>query len=103
MVDMVENEDGYELSFDLPGMKKEDIRMNFIENTLKISGNRAAMEEKKDSTCHRIERSAGKFYRSFTFPSQVNPEGISASYDAGVLTVRVPKADEVKPRQISIN
>lgn len=103
MVDIVENEDGYELSFDLPGMKKEDIRMNFMENTLKISGNRAAMEEKKDTTSHRIERSTGKFYRTFTFPSQVNPEKISASYEAGVLIVRVPKADEVKPRQISIN
>ena len=103
MVDIVENEDGYELSFDLPGLKKDDIRMNFIENTLKISGNRAGIEEKNDATCHRIERSTGKFYRSFTFPSQVNPDNISASYEAGVLTVRVPKADEVKPRQISIN
>mgnify|MGYP001247390040 FL=1 len=103
MVDIVEDEDKYQLSFDLPGMKKEDIRMNFIEGTLKISGERMAMEEKTDSTCHRVERLSGKFYRSFNFPTQVNSDKISARYEDGVLTVTVPKAEEVKPRQISIN
>ena len=103
MVDIVEDEEKYELSFDLPGMNREDIRMNFIESTLKVSGERKSLEEKKDSTCHRVERLTGKFYRSFDFPTQVNSDNIAATYQNGVLTVTVPKADEVKPRQISIN
>ncbi|MCB2203293.1 Hsp20/alpha crystallin family protein [bacterium] len=103
MVDIVENEDAYTLTFDLPGMKKDNIHMNFSDGTLKISGERAAIEESKDNTCHRVERVSGKFYRSFNFPTQVNSDGISARYEDGVLTVSVPKAEEVKPRQISIN
>ncbi|MFZ1730991.1 MAG: Hsp20/alpha crystallin family protein [Bacteroidota bacterium] len=103
MTDITEDVDKYELSFDLPGMKKEQIRMNFSDNTLKISGERASTEQKKDATSHRIERVSGKFYRSFTFPTQVNAEHISATYTDGVLVVTVPKAEEVKPRQISIN
>jgi HSP20 family protein len=103
MVDIIENDEKYELSFDLPGMSREDIRMNFIENTLKISGERKALEEEQERTCHRVERLTGKFYRSFNFPTQVNSDKIAASYQNGVLTVSVPKADEVKPRQISIN
>lgn len=103
MADITEDADKYELHFDIPGMKREDIKMQFTDNTLKISGERKAVEEKKDATCHRIERVSGRFYRSFSFPTQVNAENISASYKEGVLTVTVPKAEEVKPRQISIN
>ncbi len=103
MVDIVEDEEKYVLSFDIPGMKKDDIRMHFAEGTLKISGERKAIEEQTESTCHRVERLSGKFYRSFTFPTQVNSDKISARYEDGVLTVTVPKAEEVKPRQISIN
>ncbi len=103
MADITEDADKYELSFDIPGMSKEDIKMNFTENTLKISGERKSVEEKKDTTCHRVERLSGKFYRSFNFPTQVNSDKITASYKDGVLTVTVPKAEEVKPRNISIN
>ncbi len=103
MADITEDTDKYELSFDIPGMKREEIKMNFTDNTLKISGERQSMEEKKDATCHRVERVSGKFYRSFTFPTQVDAEKISASYKDGVLVVTVPKSEEVKPRQISIN
>ncbi|MFA6233665.1 MAG: Hsp20/alpha crystallin family protein [Bacteroidota bacterium] len=102
MADIIEDTDKYELSFDLPGMKKEDIKMNFSDNTLKISGERISTEQKKDATCHRVERVSGKFYRSFNFPTQVNAEHIAATYNDGVLTVTVPKAEEVKPRPISI-
>ncbi|MBR9979318.1 MAG: Hsp20/alpha crystallin family protein [Bacteroidetes bacterium] len=102
MTDITEDSDKYELRFDLPGMSKEDIKMNFSENTLKISGERHAMEEKKEETCHRVERVSGKFFRSFNFPTQVDSNKISASYKDGVLTVTVPKTEEVKPRHIAI-
>ncbi len=103
MVDIVEDADGYTLSFDLPGVSKDDVKMHFADNTLKISGERKAVEEMKDSTCHRIEKVYGKFYRSFSFPAAVNAEKINATYRDGVLTVTVPKAEEVKPKQIAIN
>ncbi len=103
MVDIVEDADKYLLSFDVPGVSREDIKMNFTENTLKISGERKTVEESKDATSHRVERMFGKFYRSFNFPSQVNADKISASYKDGVLHVTVPKAEEVKPKQIPIS
>jgi HSP20 family protein len=103
MADITEDAEKYELSFDIPGMNKDDIKMNFTENTLKISGERRSVEEKKDATCHRVERLSGKFYRSFNFPTQVNSDKITASYKDGVLTVTVPKSEEVKPRNIAIH
>jgi HSP20 family protein len=103
MVDIVEDADKYTLSFDIPGVSREDIKMNFAENTLRISGERKSVDESKDATCHRVERIFGKFYRSFNFPSAVNAEKISAAYKEGVLQVTVPKAEEVKPKQIQIS
>ena len=103
VVDIMEDADKFSLSFDLPGVDKKDVKMKFSENTLTISGERRSVEETKDATCHRVERVYGKFYRSFTFPSLVNADKISAAYRDGVLTVTVPKAEESKPKQISIN
>jgi HSP20 family protein len=103
VVDITEDADKYSLSFDLPGIDKKDVKMNFSENTLTVSGERRTEEEKKEVTCHRVERVYGKFYRSFTFPTMVNAEKISAAYRDGVLTVTVPKAEESKPKQITIN
>lgn len=103
VVDIMEDADKFSLSFDLPGVDKKDVKMKFSENTLTVSGERRSEEETKDATCHRVERVYGKFYRSFTFPSMVNADKISAAYRDGVLTVTVPKAEESKPKQISIN
>ena len=103
VVDITEDADQFTLFFDIPGIDRGDVKMNFSDNTLSVSGARSLTEEKKDLTMHRIERLTGKFYRSFTFPTAVNADKISASYKDGVLTVAIPKAEEVKPRQISIN
>lgn len=101
--DVTEDSDSYVLTFDLPGMTREDVKINFNDNTLKISGERKETTENSAATCHRVERVFGKFYRSFNFPTQVNAEKISASLSNGVLTVTVPKADEVKPKEITIS
>ncbi len=103
VVDITEDADSYTLFFDIPGIDRNQVKMSFADNTLSVSGERKMLEEKKDVTMHRIERLTGKFYRSFTFPTAVNADKISATYIDGVLTVAVPKAEEVKPRQISIN
>ncbi|MBL0176238.1 MAG: Hsp20/alpha crystallin family protein [Ignavibacteria bacterium] len=103
MVDITEDAEQYSLHFDIPGIEKKDVKMNFADNTLTVSGDRASLDEQKGLTCHRVERAFGKFYRSFTFPTMVNAEKISAGYKDGVLTVTVPKAEESKPKQITIN
>ncbi len=102
-VDITESADEYTMFFDIPGVEKSDVRMNFSDNTLKVSGERRVFNESNDRTTHRVERIFGKFFRSFTFPTSVNPDKIKAIYKDGVLTVTVPKSEESKPKQISIN
>jgi HSP20 family protein len=69
---------------------------------LSISGERKYETDQNENNAQRIERFYGKFYRSFNFPASVNGDAIKASYRDGVLTVTVPKAEEVKPKQIEI-
>jgi len=107
-VDLHENSDGFIVDAELPGLKKEDVQINFQDGTLSISGERKYAYEKKgedgakDESCHRMERFYGRFHRSFTFPTAVDADKIRASFDNGVLKVVVPKAEVVKPRQIEI-
>lgn len=101
--DIVEDPDKYVLMFDLPGVSKKDIKVNFADNELVVSGDRNSSEEYKDQTCHRVEREFGKFYRRFTFPRTVDASNIGAQYVDGVLTLTVPKAEENKPKAIEIH
>jgi HSP20 family protein len=100
--DLVETEDGYRLHLDVPGLSKDDLKINYKDNQLTVSGERTSTRSSDDEEFVRVERSFGHFYRSFTLPQTVNPEAISATYENGVLTISVPKTDEVKPRQIEI-
>lgn len=101
-MDLSETEDAYFIHLDLPGMKKEDVSINFHEGTLSVSGERQQEDKEENHKFIRIERSYGRFYRSFSLPQTVNTEGIEASFENGVLNIRVPKAEEVKPRRIDI-
>ena len=100
--DLVETEEGYRLHLDLPGLSKEDVKINFHNNTLTVSGKRSAETEEEGSEYVRVERTFGHFYRSFSLPRTIDGENIEASFDNGVLTVFVPKHEENKPRQIEI-
>jgi HSP20 family protein len=102
VADITENNDKYTLHFDIPGVTREQVRISFSEGTLKVSGERQSVQDSSDETCHRMERITGKFYRSFTFPTQVDSDKINAGFKDGVLTITVPKAEEVKPRTIEI-
>ena len=101
-VDLVENEETYLIHADLPGVGKEDVNVNYHDGVLSISGDRSNEEYGDGDNCVRLERSHGRFYRSFTLPKTVNPEAIEAGHENGVLTIRAPKAEENKPRRISI-
>lgn len=101
-VDLSETEDAYMIQVDVPGVPKDDININYQEGTLSISGERKAEDRKEGSDYVRVERSVGHFYRSFSLPQTIDEEGIEASCENGVLSVRVPKAEETKPRRIEV-
>lgn len=102
VVDIHETEDAYSIDIELPGLKKDEVALNYQDGVLSISGERKYSDETKEKNTHRIERFYGKFYRSFSFPSVVNGDNIQANFGEGVLKIVVPKAEEVKPRRIEI-
>jgi len=97
-----ETKDAYELEASLPGVKPEDVEITLTNNTLTISGETKAEEEKEDRTFHMRERRYGSFVRSLTLPSAINPDAVEAHFENGVLKLRVPKAEEAKPKRIQI-
>jgi HSP20 family protein len=101
-MDLVETEDHFVLRADLPGMSQEDIKIEFEDGTLTVSGERKAEHESKNEGYYRVERAFGTFSRSLTLPQGIDPEGVVASFDRGVLEVRVPKPEQRKPRRIEI-
>lgn len=102
-VDVSETKDDIVLTAEVPGLKKEDIKLSVQDNVLTISGEKKIEKEEKDANYHRLERSFGSFCRSFTLPTPVQPDKIKASYKEGVLKVTLPKTEEVKPKEIPIN
>ncbi len=102
LTDIYEDKDKYTLKLDLPGIKKEDVKISYVDGRLSISGERAQESEHKDSKCHRIERSFGKYYRSFNLPEHIQSDKINAEFKDGQLTISVPKAEEAKPKEIEI-
>lgn len=103
LTDIMENQDDYVLKLDLPGVDKKDVKLNYSNGQLQISGERKEEKEEKDTTFHRMERSYGKYYRSFKLPEKIVEDKISAKFDNGSLTVTIPKAEEVKPKEIEIS
>jgi len=102
-VDISETEDKYEVKAELPGLDKKEINVAVENNVLRLSGERKHEEKKDDKNYHRIERFYGKFERTFRLPERVQAENIKAHYKNGVLTVEIPKAEELKPRGIEIS
>jgi HSP20 family protein len=101
-MDLVETEDHYLLKADLPGMKRDDVAIEWGDGTLTISGERNAEYERKEKGFFRLERSFGKFSRSLTLPEGIDPDKIQAEFHDGVLEVRIPKPEERKPRRIAV-
>lgn len=102
-VDLIENENDYVIHADLPGVSKGDIKISFQNETLLVSGERRMENTEEKGEFVRVERSFGHFYRSFALPQPVEVEQIKATFNDGVLTIRVPKAEETKPRQIELS
>jgi HSP20 family protein len=102
LTDIIETKDNYIFKLDIPGVKKEDVKISFVNGTLSISGERKQEKESKDSKLHRIERTYGGYYRSFTLPQQIKEDKIEAEFKDGALTITVPKSEEAKPKEIEI-
>jgi HSP20 family protein len=101
-MDLAETDDHFVLKADLPGLAEGDVSLEVEDNVLTVSGERKAEHEDKREGYVRVERSYGVFRRSLTLPEGVDPEGVTASFDKGVLEVRIPKPEERKPRRVAI-
>ena len=102
VVDICEDHDKYYLAVELPGMKKGDVDIRFEEGLLTISGEKKAPTEEDGKNYHRVERMYGNFERSFRVPSLIVSDKIGATFENGLLTISMPKAEEAKPRQIEV-
>ncbi len=101
-VDIFETEDELVLKADVPEVNLEDIDVHVENQTLTLSGDRKFAREDNSKGYHRIERGYGQFKRSFSVPSTVDTEKVSADYHNGVLTVKLPKKAAAKARQVKI-
>lgn len=102
-MDVSETNDAYHVRLDLPGMSKSDISVSVEDHRLSISGERKEEKEEKGENYVQMERVHGNFFRSVSLPAAATEQNIKASFNNGVLTVTVPKAEDSKPRKIKIN
>jgi HSP20 family protein len=102
-VDVSETDNAYEVKAEIPGMKKDDIKVSLEDNVLTLKGERKEESETKKKNIQICERYYGRFQRSFRLPREVKSDGIKAAYKDGVLTVEIPKAEETKPKEIEVS
>jgi HSP20 family protein len=102
-VDIYEQEGNLVLKAELPGIDPKDVDVRVENNVLTLRGERKLDTEVKKESYHRVERSYGAFSRSFTLPNVVDTDKIRAEFKDGVLRLVLPKKEEAKPKQISIN
>jgi HSP20 family protein len=101
-MDLVETDEHFVLRADLPGLTDSDVNIELEDRVLTISGERKAEHEEKREGFYRVERATGSFSRSLTLPEGVDADAITATFDKGVLEVRIPKPEETKPRRVAI-
>jgi len=101
-VDVQETDKEYLIKADLPDVKKEDVKVELLDGTLTIEGERQQEKEEKGKTFHKIEREYGKFLRRFAMPSEVDASKVQADFKNGVLKVHLPKSATAKPKAIDV-
>lgn len=102
-VDLIETADEVYVLVNLPGVDPDSIDLQVVGNMLTINGETSKCEAGEDDTLHLSERGSGPFSRSLPMPIPVNPESVSAEVKQGVLTIRLSKAEHLKPRKIPVN
>jgi len=101
-MNITEDKNNYYVRAELPGIKADELEISVTGDTLSVSGERKLPVEDEKAQYHRREREAGRFSRIVTLPGQLNTGKIEARRTEGVLTVTLPKAEAVKPRQIAV-
>ena len=102
-VDVHETEKDVYLEVELPGLEKENIKVELKNDTLTISGERTYEHKKEEGDSSCVERRYGKFERSFTLPDTVQADKIAAEYTNGILKITLPKSEKAKPKEITVN
>jgi HSP20 family protein len=101
-LDISERKDAYVVTVELPGIKIKDLEIEFQDGLLTLQGERCFVPDSADEQTHLTERRYGQFRRSITLPLHVRADAIEASFEDGVLSVVVPKAEEAKPKRIEV-
>jgi HSP20 family protein len=101
-MDLIETADQYLLRADLPGLSEADLNIQLEDNVLTVSGERKAEHRDDQEGFYRLERAFGTFSRSLTLPDGVDPEGVQAHFDRGVLEISIPKPEQKKPKTVQI-
>jgi len=102
LVDVYETKDEIVVTADLPGVKEKEIDVSLVGDLLTIKGERRHEQERKDESLHRVERAYGAFERQITVPMPIQADKVRALFKEGVLEIHLPKAEEVKPKQVKI-
>lgn len=101
-MDLVETDDAFTLKADLPGVAEADVHVEVEGDVLTISGERRSEQREKKDGYVRVERAHGTFRRSVSLPDGIDPETVEASFERGVLSVRIPKPEQRKPHKVQI-
>ena len=102
-VDIQENDEAFVITADVPGIAKEDLKIDILDNTVTIQGHRKHESEEKKDNFHRVERSYGSFKRNFKIPGGFVHDNTKAAFENGVLTLTLPKPDLQKPKRIEVS
>jgi HSP20 family protein len=102
VVDIEEDENRFQITAELPGIKLDEVKISIENNVLALKGEKKREVTENKGNYHRVERSYGRFQRSFTLPSTVNADKVKAEMDNGILVITLPKAEEAKAREIPI-
>jgi HSP20 family protein len=101
-MNITEDDDHFYLRAEVPGINPTELSISALKNRVSLSGEREIPPEHERVSYHRKERAEGSFNRTVTLPTEIDAEHVEASYSDGVLTLRLPKAAEAKPRQITV-
>jgi HSP20 family protein len=100
--DVSETADAFEIRLDVPGLKPDDFEIEVAGDSVRISGRRHEEKEEKGKTFHRVERRTGQFCECMVLPCSVKDEGADAEYQDGILTIKLPKAETARTRNIKV-
>ena len=102
LMNISEDKDHFYIRSELPGIKAEDLELSVTGDSLSISGERKIPKESEQAKYHRREREAGKFSRVVSLPALIDPDKVEATSTDGVLTIKLPKAEQARPKQITV-